>query len=359
VAKNLPARPNLDHLRRQAKTLLARLNNGDAEAVRTFIDHLPAARKMSAANVCGAGFRLADAQSAIARATGFASWPALAHHVQELRTLEGEWQFVDLTIDGNAMPDAAFSTSLLLIDGDRFRTESPGGVYEGVFTIDVEATPRQIDIEFVEGPEAGNWSYGVYELKGDQLTICLGLVGAPRPSGFTTSVGSGHALERLRRTSAARPADVKGGTRQPKTAKRPTPQSAPVDAFAFDVQTTSLLTRLQGDWLAVELNQDGQAMPAEWLTFGSRTTTGNETKVVFSGQVMLHAKIRVDETASPLNIDYLHLSAANRGLVSLGIMEWIADDVRFAIAAPGQPRPIDFEPGSRRTISRWRRKTTG
>jgi hypothetical protein len=71
---------------------------------------------------------------------------------------------------------------------------------------------------------------------------------------------------------------------------------------------------------------------------------------------MLHAKIRLDETASPLNIDYLNLSGANRALVSLGIVEWIAEDVRFAIAAPGQPRPTDFSPGPGRTISRWRRR---
>ena len=44
----------------------------------------------------------------------------------------------------------------MLIDGDRFRTESPEATYEGVFNIDVEADPHDIDIEFVEGPEAGN-----------------------------------------------------------------------------------------------------------------------------------------------------------------------------------------------------------
>ena len=43
----------------------------------------------------------------------------------------------------------------MMIDGDRFRMESPEATYEGIFTIDVEADPAQIDIEFVEGPEAG------------------------------------------------------------------------------------------------------------------------------------------------------------------------------------------------------------
>jgi hypothetical protein len=42
---NLPARPNLDHLRRQAKTLLAALEFRETEAASTILNHLPAATK--------------------------------------------------------------------------------------------------------------------------------------------------------------------------------------------------------------------------------------------------------------------------------------------------------------------------
>lgn len=361
MAKNLPARPNLDHLRKQAKTLLARLDRGDADAAKVFIEHLPAARKLTIARVRIAGFRLADAQSAIARKSGFASWPALAHHVEQLRALEGEWHFERLQVDGQIMPAAALSASRILIDGDRFRTESPEAVYEGVFTIDVEASPAQIDIEFVEGPEAGNWSYGIYTLDGDRLTLCLGLTGAPRPAAFKTTAGSGHALEQLRRASTARQKSVSGGTRraaaQSQTA--PTPAAnAVVDATGFDGPMTPLLQRLQGDWAAVDLDRDGTGMPAEWLAFGSRVTTGNETKVVFGGQVMVHAKMRFDDRTTPISVDYLNLAGAANGQVSLGLLEWMGDDARFVIAAPGLPRPGDFAPGKGRTVSRWRRRAT-
>ncbi len=64
MAKTLPARPNLDHLRGQAKSLLADLRNGKASAVQTFLKHLPAARRMTPDGVRRAGLRLADAQSA-------------------------------------------------------------------------------------------------------------------------------------------------------------------------------------------------------------------------------------------------------------------------------------------------------
>ena len=167
MEKNLPARPNLDHLRRQAKALLSALESGETEAVSTILKHLPAAKGMTAEQVLGTRFRLADAQSAIARKNGFASWPHLARHVEQLRALEGTWAFARLEIDGSAIPASALEASRLLIDGDRFRTESPEATYEGVFNINVEAQPHEIDIEFVEGPEAGNWNYGIFRLDGD------------------------------------------------------------------------------------------------------------------------------------------------------------------------------------------------
>lgn len=56
----LPARPNLEQLRKQAKNLLRRMREED-----------PAAK-------------LADAQHAVARDYGFASWPALKTHVEAI-----------------------------------------------------------------------------------------------------------------------------------------------------------------------------------------------------------------------------------------------------------------------------------
>src|SRR5262249_28772795 len=145
VKHTLPPRPDLDQLRRQAKSLLAALAQGDAEAAATMTSHLPAAKGMNSAQVRSAGFRLADAQSAVARKTGFASWPRLGRHVELLRALEGTWGFARLEIDGSAIPPESISRSRLLIDGDRFRTESPEATYEGVFNIDVEAQPHGID----------------------------------------------------------------------------------------------------------------------------------------------------------------------------------------------------------------------
>jgi uncharacterized protein (TIGR03067 family) len=330
VSKKLPARPNLDHLRRQAKVLLPALRKTDRAA------------------------RLADAQLAVARTSGFASWPALSRYVQQLRGLEGEWQIDGLEVDGQRMPASMLSSTRLLIDGDRFRTESPEATYDGIFTIDVEQTPAHIDIEFVEGPEAGNRSYGLYDLDGDRLTLCLSLgAGGTRPKAFVTAKGSGHALERLRRVSASRPESVTGGTPPPRTEAA----GGRADASAFDVAMTPMLRRLEGEWIPVELVMDGKPMPPQWLAFGSRIAAGNEVKVVFGGQTMVHAKVRIDETVSPIAVDYLGLMGKQAGVVTLGILEWIGDEVRILMSGPGETRPAGFDAVSKTaTASRWRRR---
>ncbi len=356
MKRQLPARPNLEHLRTQAKTLLAKLRAGDAEAVRTLKKHLPEASKLSPSQVREHGFRLADAQAAIARQNGFAAWPGLARHVDRLRSMEGTWGFRSLEVDGNAVPGSMLTNSRLLIDGDRFRMESPEANYEGIFTIDVEQMPHHINIDFVEGPEAGNRCQGIFRLEDDRFTICLGLVGAERPERFATSRGSGHALEELVRVEHARPAGVDGGTPQAVT---PAAEVPVIQDAQFEASITPTLQKLQGEWLPLELITSGKPLEKAYLPYGSRSHSGLETKVVFGGQTMLHAKVRMNESASPIEVDYLNLVGKSKGSISLGLFRWEDDEAVYCIAAPGAPRPADFscEAGSGRTFSRWKRKT--
>lgn len=353
MARKLPPRPNLDHLRRQAKALLAALQSRDAEAIATILQHLPAARGMSPEQGLGMRLRLADAQSAIARKSGFASWPHLARHVEQLRALEGSWAFARLEIDGTSMPASALSASRLLIDGDRFRTESPEVNYEGVFNINVEAQPHEIDIEFIEGPEAGNWNYGIFRLEGDHLELCLDLNGKPRPKAFRTAPGSGHAYETLTRSSAARPQGVTGGV-----APVAQPSPAAQNSAGFEFVESPTLTKLQGQWRAIKIVRDGQELPAMMLRTALRSARKNQVTISFGGRNMIEALVRLDESADPMHVDYYNTDGMCKGAIQHGLFKWIGDEACFCMAAPVQPRPADFTapPGSGRTLSQWRVK---
>ncbi len=83
MSKLLPPRPNLDHLRSQAKDLLKQYRAGDPSAIARVREGIPN-RALSEAP------RLHDAQFVIAREYGFAGWPALKAHVEAVRSSEGD-----------------------------------------------------------------------------------------------------------------------------------------------------------------------------------------------------------------------------------------------------------------------------
>ncbi len=75
--QRLPERPNLGHLKKQAKDLLALYRSGEPAAFARLRDALPAAAGKDDEAIRALGLRLHDAQSAIAREYGFASWAEL------------------------------------------------------------------------------------------------------------------------------------------------------------------------------------------------------------------------------------------------------------------------------------------
>lgn len=83
--KRIPPRPDIGHLKKQAKELLAACRAGDAAALARLRAALPAARGLPDAAL--AALRLHDAQSCLAREHGLASWAELQALVQARRAL--------------------------------------------------------------------------------------------------------------------------------------------------------------------------------------------------------------------------------------------------------------------------------
>ena len=81
MSRPLPSKPNLEHLKSQAKDLLDAHRRGEPEAFARIRAAVPAFARMSDDALARAPFALHDAQSAIAREYGVASWAELRARV--------------------------------------------------------------------------------------------------------------------------------------------------------------------------------------------------------------------------------------------------------------------------------------
>ena len=77
-----PDRLNFDHLKKQAKDLIRLYRSRDAAAIARFRLELPAAARLTDAEISALGLHLHDAQSCLAREHGFRSWADLKRYVE-------------------------------------------------------------------------------------------------------------------------------------------------------------------------------------------------------------------------------------------------------------------------------------
>src|SRR5579859_7629007 len=75
MSRELPVRPNLEYLKKQAKKLLHDLQQGDPVAIERF-------GSLASSSAARVNAKLADAQQVITHDYGFASWPKLKEHVE-------------------------------------------------------------------------------------------------------------------------------------------------------------------------------------------------------------------------------------------------------------------------------------
>lgn len=100
MSPNLPERPDLEHLRREAKSLLKAARAGDPVALERFAT-VPRVGTLSPAALRDAA-KLADAQHAIARAYGFESWPRLKQEIDARAPLTDQAErFLQALREGN------------------------------------------------------------------------------------------------------------------------------------------------------------------------------------------------------------------------------------------------------------------
>ena len=115
--------------------------------------------------------------------------------------------------------------------------------------------------------------------------------------------------------------------------------------------------QLQGEWVMVSGQRDGQPFPEELRNSFKRVAKGDETTVTKGGQVFLKATFVLDPSKKPKRIDYSVTGGPYAGNKQLGIYEFEGDQIKFCFSAPGKERPTDFstKQDDGRTSSTWKR----
>jgi uncharacterized protein (TIGR03067 family) len=250
---------------------------------------------------------------------------------QDLDFLQGTWCIASLEMDGMEMPCGGARMS---IEGDRFTTAGMGATYSGNIVLHPETAPRSFELRFLDGPEKGNTSFGIYELAGDAWKICLTTRGQTRPTEFAAPPGTGIALEVLRRGSA--PAT------QPDAAQ---PDAAQV--------TGEPAPELAGEWVMASLVMNGDALPKAMVKLGRRQATAGEVRVKMGPDVILKALYSVDRSASPMTMDYWRSDGSRQ----FGIWKFEGGELTTCFGGIGEARPDGFAStkGDKRTFAVWRK----
>ena len=105
--------------------------------------------------------------------------------------LQGEWEIVSASRDGQAAPAQAIRNSRRSAHGDTTIVMVGGQmVLRATFRLDPSKKPKTIDYRVLGGnPPAGSLQLGIYDFMGDMLRFCFAPPGAPRPTEMTTHTG--------------------------------------------------------------------------------------------------------------------------------------------------------------------------
>jgi len=75
----------------------------------------------------------------------------------------------------------------LVIKGSQYTLSSgTGESVQGIQTVDITKSPKNIDATDGSGPNKGKTILGIYEIKGDEFKCSFSPPGKPRPTKFTT-----------------------------------------------------------------------------------------------------------------------------------------------------------------------------
>ena len=119
--------------------------------------------------------------------------------VPDIKQLQGTWEVVEFTANGKAIPKEACQGMSLEVADMTMHMSAPGRK-SFLIKLNNAVSPKTIDYTALEGPYKDKTNYGIYELQGDELKLCMHNKDADKPpTAFKSAEGDNLALIILRR----------------------------------------------------------------------------------------------------------------------------------------------------------------
>jgi uncharacterized protein (TIGR03067 family) len=89
--------------------------------------------------------------------------------------------------NGKPFTKADLKDFKLVIKGSQYTLNAgTGESVQGIQTVDITKSPKNIDATDGSGPNKGKTILGIYEINGDEFKVSFSMPGKPRPTKFTT-----------------------------------------------------------------------------------------------------------------------------------------------------------------------------
>jgi uncharacterized protein (TIGR03067 family) len=105
---------------------------------------------------------------------------------KEVKKLQGTWKLVKFETPPDKQPPEGTIEKMRIVFADNKLIIRVGDevVDETTFKLDRTKSPKWFDTISTVGPNKGKTAEGIYEIKGDDLKICIGPPGQKRPTEF-------------------------------------------------------------------------------------------------------------------------------------------------------------------------------
>jgi len=105
-----------------------------------------------------------------------------AELTDEQKKLQGAWRPVDARLGDIKIDEETLQKITFAYMEDRFTLTVGEETQQGTYAIDPKPSPKTLDLFYTSGPNNGSTTVAVYEVDGDNLTVCYSLNSNNRPT---------------------------------------------------------------------------------------------------------------------------------------------------------------------------------